>query len=168
MDRLDPVSSIGARLLFHRITAASLPTNRMISGTSNGILSLTPFAPVDGYRVYLTNDSGQESQFDVGAETRLSIPMPPRGIPVGIQVASYHHQYGTGHRSRTVAISPGAPPELHFSRFYNDYIMCDPYSGLPAAIPWEVRGGVAPFFIAVGNREAYETSEREGIGNRAL
>ncbi len=120
-------------------------------------------ATVDGYRVYLTLESGQELQFDAGTETRLSIPMPARGVPVRIHVASYHRQYGTGPRSPTVAISPGAPPELHFSRFYNDYIMCDPYSGLPAAIPWEVRGGVAPFFIAVGNREAYETSEREGI-----
>ena len=119
--------------------------------------------PVHGYRVYLTYASGQEFQFDAGAESRLSIPIPTRGIPVGIQVASYHRQYGTGSRSPTVTISPGSPPELHLSRFYNDNIMCDPYSGLPAAIPWEVRGGVAPFFIAVGNREAYETSEREGI-----
>ncbi len=119
--------------------------------------------PADGYRVYLTFESGEEVEFDAGTGTRLSIPMPARGNPVGIQIASYHRQYGTGHRSRTVTISPGAPPELHFARYYNDYIMCDPYSGLPAAIPWEVRGGVAPFFIAVGNREAYETSEREGI-----
>ena len=117
--------------------------------------------PVHGYHVYLTYASGREFQFDAGAETRLRIPLPTRGIPVGIQIASYHREFGMGTRSRAVTISPGAPPELHFSPFYNANITCDPYSGLPAALLWEVRGGVAPFSIAVGNREAYETSERE-------
>ena len=115
-------------------------------------------APVDGYRVYLTFESGEEVEVDSGTETKLSIPIPASGYPVGIQVASYHREFGTGARSEPVLAYPGASPWLHIERPGP----CDPYSGLPASIPWRVFNGVAPFTISVNGREQIETFDREG------
>lgn len=119
--------------------------------------STDSLTPADGYRVYLRGQGALEQAFDVGAQTRLSVPIAATQTEYDIQVAAVSNRYGEGARSPVTTFSAGRAPIL-----MTQSTPCDPFAGLPAAVTWDMIGGAVPFLVRVDDQAPLQTTQASG------
>lgn len=148
-----------------RIVAATTPRPPPRLEISNRIEGLRiswddyeAFAPIDGYRVYVSRESGPEQVFDVrGAHSTLA-PAPQGAADYQIRVAAYNDRFGEGTATEPERFSRGEALSLWISSAGT----CDPHSGLPALIGWTVKGGAAPYSVQASDQAPIQTMARSG------
>lgn len=138
------------------------PQSVEISDRIDGLLISWPtydsFTPIDGYRVHLSREDGAEQVFDVRNAHNVLAPLPLEKANYQIRVAAYSVQFGEGRSTDPQEFVRNA--RLRLRTGYQG--TCDPHSGLPALIRWEIDGGAAPYTLQVGDQAPITTLARSG------
>ena len=105
----------------------------------------------DGYRAFLIAEGAAPQVIDTGLSNRAVFELVPGQTSFVFLVGAYRHDLGLGDLAR-LEIDLRTPPELEL-RIDDWQSRCKLRSSTPARAFWQVRRGVPPYRVTVGDHE---------------
>ena len=113
---------------------------------------------LEGYRVYVSRDGGEEEVLEVGREQSVVYPMDPDGMEYNVGVTSYNSD-GEESKRRWETYKRGAPLAARLSHWGDG---CIRGAAGEIEVVWFLEGGAGPFLVAIDDAAAFATSTRGG------